>query len=91
MDLASVSTTELLKELTRRARCDAISTPKRTIFVGPPGAGKGTQAPIIKDEYCLCHLSTGDMLREAGNFFITFYIYYIYYYRIFNFALKYKI
>lgn len=29
------------------------------------GAGKGTQAPRIKDEYCLCHLSTGDMLREA--------------------------
>eukprot|EP01034_Spumella_vulgaris_P021598 gene21598-27636_t len=28
-------------------------------------AGKGTQAPRIKDEYCLCHLSTGDMLREA--------------------------
>lgn len=32
---------------------------------GPPGSGKGTQAPIIKDEYCLCHLSTGDMLRAA--------------------------
>ena len=29
------------------------------------GAGKGTQAPRIRDEYCLCHLSTGDMLREA--------------------------
>jgi adenylate kinase len=29
------------------------------------GSGKGTQAPRIKDEYCLCHLSTGDMLREA--------------------------
>ena len=29
------------------------------------GAGKGTQAPRIKEEYCLCHLSTGDMLREA--------------------------
>lgn len=29
------------------------------------GAGKGTQAPIIKEEYCLCHLSTGDMLRAA--------------------------
>ena len=40
-------------------------TPCSTIFFGPPGAGKGTQAPKIKDEYCLCHLSTGDMLREA--------------------------
>ncbi len=38
---------------------------RRTIFFGPPGAGKGTQAPKIKEEYCLCHLSTGDMLREA--------------------------
>lgn len=38
---------------------------RRTIFFGPPGAGKGTQAPIIKEEYCLCHLSTGDMLRDA--------------------------
>lgn len=27
--------------------------------------GKGTQAPRIKEEYCLCHLSTGDMLRDA--------------------------
>ena len=26
--------------------------------------GKGTQAPKIKEKYCLCHLATGDMLRE---------------------------
>jgi len=32
---------------------------------GPPGSGKGTQSPLIKDEYCLCHLATGDMLRAA--------------------------
>lgn len=25
--------------------------------------GKGTQAPKIKEKYCLCHLATGDMLR----------------------------
>lgn len=34
-------------------------------LTGPPGSGKGTQSPIIKDEYCLCHLATGDMLRAA--------------------------
>ena len=34
-------------------------------MAGPPGSGKGTQSPMIKDEYCLCHLSTGDMLRAA--------------------------
>ncbi|EXJ93317.1 adenylate kinase 1 [Capronia coronata CBS 617.96] len=35
----------------------------RMILIGPPGAGKGTQAPRIKDRYCICHLATGDMLR----------------------------
>ncbi|KAG5643558.1 adenylate kinase [Asterophora parasitica] len=39
----------------------------RTILVGPPGAGKGTQAPRIRDEFCVCHLATGDMLREQVN------------------------
>lgn len=34
-------------------------------MAGPPGSGKGTQSPIIKEEYCLCHLATGDMLRAA--------------------------
>lgn len=34
------------------------------VFFGPPGAGKGTQAALIKDRYALLHLSTGDMLRE---------------------------
>ena len=35
------------------------------LFVGPPGSGKGTQSPMIKNENCLCHLATGDMLRAA--------------------------
>ncbi|KAF6154099.1 hypothetical protein GIB67_024407 [Kingdonia uniflora] len=33
-------------------------------MAGPPGSGKGTQSPIIKDEYCLGHLATGDMLER---------------------------
>lgn len=33
------------------------------VFLGPPGSGKGTQAPMITKRYCVCHLSTGDMLR----------------------------
>ncbi|KAF2097604.1 adenylate kinase-like protein cytosolic [Rhizodiscina lignyota] len=41
----------------------APTTSMRMILMGPPGAGKGTQAPKIKDKYCICHLATGDMLR----------------------------
>lgn len=35
------------------------------IFMGPPGAGKGTQADRIVDEYKVPHISTGDMFRSA--------------------------
>lgn len=55
---------ELMMEVRRRSEC-ANKPALNIVLIGPPGSGKGTQAPVIKDDLCLCHLATGDMLRDA--------------------------
>ena len=55
----------LLQEKRRAHHSDRFVFSIAVMVLGPPGCGKGTQAPEIKKEYCVCHLATGDMLRDA--------------------------
>ncbi|QRW26757.1 adenylate kinase [Rhizoctonia solani] len=58
---------EKIEQLEKEAVKKVAPTPAqqlRMILIGPPGAGKGTQAPAIRDKFCVCHLATGDMLRD---------------------------
>ncbi|KAG9147247.1 hypothetical protein Leryth_017994 [Lithospermum erythrorhizon] len=64
VSLEDVPSIDIMSELLRRLKCSQ-KPDKRLILIGPPGSGKGTQSPIIKEDYCLCHLATGDMLRAA--------------------------
>ncbi|GFS58804.1 adenylate kinase [Trichonephila inaurata madagascariensis] len=50
---------EIKEEVEPRSKRTGINA----VLLGPPGAGKGTQAPWLKKEFCVCHLATGDMLR----------------------------
>jgi len=42
-----------------------VKVPLTVVFLGAPGAGKGTQARILSGEYGIPHVSTGDILREV--------------------------
>jgi adenylate kinase len=50
-------------------QCEPIQPPRdevyRLILLGPPGVGKGTQAELLQEALGSCHLSTGDLFRNA--------------------------
>ena len=54
----------VIPESLRKIEC-SLKPLMNVIMIGPPGSGKGTHGPTIKDDHCLCHLATGDMLRES--------------------------
>src|SRR5947207_1422792 len=43
------------------------ANPLRLVLLGAPGVGKGTQAELLTERLGICHLSTGDLFRNARN------------------------
>mmetsp|Transcript_36520 Transcript_36520/g.42638 ORF Transcript_36520/g.42638 Transcript_36520/m.42638 type:complete len:241 (-) Transcript_36520:194-916(-) len=62
VDLSRLPDQAIFDEFFRRYKC-SLYPDRRVVLFGPPGSGKGTQAPKLASEYCICHLSTGDLLR----------------------------
>lgn len=46
---------------------EKLNRPWRLVLLGPPGVGKGTQAELLTRRLGACHLSTGDLFREAQH------------------------
>ena len=54
-----------VKRLIRKGERNAAKSPLKLIIAGAPASGKGTQCEVIKKQFGVTHLSTGDMLRAA--------------------------